>query len=174
MRWEIERRELLINQLITWRGPTTWLWFRFSQRSGNRCSPAPSHWKEVKGLLNTEARSAFQKVQPLQSAWSSPSDTPRLSCPLCFPGSIFTKSPGASQASQLMNPRAIYSFILLKNSWFTMLCWFLTYSKDIQCMYIYSFSYSFPLWFMDIEYSYPCHTVRPCCLSILYMPVCIC
>ena len=41
------------------------------------------------------------------------------------------------------------NFILLKYSWCTMLCSFLLYSKVIQLyIYIHSFSYSFPLWFI--------------------------
>ena len=39
-------------------------------------------------------------------------------------------------------------FILLKYSWFTMLWWFVQYSKVIQLyIYMHSVSYSFPLWF---------------------------
>ena len=39
--------------------------------------------------------------------------------------------------------------ILLKYSWFTMLCYFLLYSKVIQlCLCIHSFSYSLLLWFI--------------------------
>ena len=49
------------------------------------------------------------------------------------------------------------------------------------CVYIYiyiythTFSYSFPLWFIIqyFEYSSMCYTVGPCCLSILYIIVCI-
>ena len=52
---------------------------------------------------------------------------------------------------------SFFDLILLKNSWFTMLCWFLIYSKMIRFyiyihththIYISSFSYSFPLWFI--------------------------
>ena len=39
----------------------------------------------------------------------------------------------------------------------------------------YIFSDSFPLKILqDIEYSYMCYTVNPCCLFILYIVVCIC
>ena len=59
-----------------------------------------------------------------------------------------------------------------KYNWFTMLCYFLVYSKVIQ---IYSFSYSFPYGILeDIEYGSLCFIVGPCCLSILYVVVHIC
>ena len=44
-----------------------------------------------------------------------------------------------------------FRFMLLKYSWFTMLCSFLLYSEVSQLyIYIHSFSYSFPLWFTTI------------------------
>ena len=42
-------------------------------------------------------------------------------------------------------------------------------------VYVHPFSYPFPYGLsQDTEYSSLCSTVRPCCLSILYMIVCIC
>ena len=72
-------------------------------------------------------------------------------------------------------------YILLKYSWFTMLCWFLLYSKVIQ-LYINKYKYIYILFYIlfhyglsqDIEYSSLCYTVGPCCLSFLYIIVCLC
>jgi len=67
--------------------------------------------------------------------------------------------------------------ILLKYSWFTMLCQFLLYSKVMQLyIYIYIlfhilFHYGLP---QDIEESSLVCAIGPCCLSILYVIVCIC
>ena len=41
-------------------------------------------------------------------------------------------------------------------------------------IYLYSFSYSFPLVYQDIKYSSLCYRVRPCCLFILYILAFIC
>ena len=59
--------------------------------------------------------------------------------------------------------------ILLKYSWFTILYWFLLYSKVTQlCIYPYSFS----LWFITEYWIYfPVRYSGPCCLSILYITV---
>ena len=64
--------------------------------------------------------------------------------------------------------------ILLKYIWFTM-CEFLLYSKVIQlCLYIiFHIRFRCSL-LQDIEYSSLCYTVRPYCLSILYITVYIC
>ena len=67
-------------------------------------------------------------------------------------------------------------FFLLKYSWFTMLCQSLLYSTVTQFYtYIHSF---FNILFhyglsQEIGYSSLCCTVRPCCLSILNIIVCI-
>ena len=43
-------------------------------------------------------------------------------------------------------------FILYKDSWFTMLCYFQIYIKVIQLyVYLHSFSYIFPLWFIQFS-----------------------
>ena len=48
-------------------------------------------------------------------------------------------------------------------------------AKWFSYTYIYSFSDSFNYRLLqDIEYSSLCDTVGPCCLSILYLVVCIC
>ena len=78
-------------------------------------------------------------------------------------------------------------FFKLKHSWFTMLCYFQVYSKVIQlyiymCIYVYMHVYIYILFqivfhnrlLQDIEYSSLCYTVGLCCLSILYIVVCIC
>ena len=67
-----------------------------------------------------------------------------------------------------------FSF-LLRYSWFTVLYWFLLYSKVIQLyMYIHYF-YTLPHYglSLDIEYSSLCYTVGPCCSSMRYTLVCI-
>lgn len=53
---------------------------------------------------------------------------------------------------------------------------FQVYSKVIQLnTHIYPFSDCFHYRLLqDIEYSSLCYTVGPCCVSILYMVVCIC
>ena len=63
-------------------------------------------------------------------------------------------------------------FFLLKYSWFTVLYSFLVYNIVIVIyMYIYIFlPYSFHHGLLqDIEHSSLWYTVRPCCLSILYV-----
>ena len=48
-------------------------------------------------------------------------------------------------------------------------------AKWFSYTYIYSFSYSSPLWFITRYWdSSLCYTIGPCCLSPLYMIVCIC
>ena len=55
------------------------------------------------------------------------------------------------------------------------MCWFLLYQSDlVKHMCIYSFTYSFHFDLLqDIEYSSLSYTIGPCCLSILYILVCI-
>ena len=69
----------------------------------------------------------------------------------------------------------IYSFFnKLKSSWFTMLCSFLRYSKVIQLYICIHFVIFFSVMVSHRMYhSSLCCTVRPCCLSILYITVCI-
>ena len=65
-----------------------------------------------------------------------------------------------------------------------MLCHFRVYSKVIQfyiyMIYVYNIYILFQMLFhyikllQDIEYSCLCQTVGPCCLSVLYIAVCIC
>ena len=62
---------------------------------------------------------------------------------------------------------------LLKYSWFKMLCQFLLHSKVIQ-LYLYIFFFIFYGLSLDIQYCTLCHIVGPCCLSMLYIKVCIC
>ena len=55
-----------------------------------------------------------------------------------------------------------------------MLCYFLLYSKVIQDIYMLEeilFHYSL---LQEIEYSFLCYTVGLCCVSILYIRVCVC
>ena len=59
-----------------------------------------------------------------------------------------------------------------------MVCWFLLYCRVIQFTYMYQYIL-FRILFryglaQDIEHSSLCYTVGPCCLSILYIVVCIC
>ena len=55
----------------------------------------------------------------------------------------------------------LFKFISLTHSWFTMLCYFLLYSKVIHILFHYGLSW-------DIYYSSLCYTLGPCCLCILY------
>ena len=66
----------------------------------------------------------------------------------------------------------IHSFIHLKYREFTMLYYFLVYSRVIIYMYIFFLFHHSLL--QDIEYSSLCYTVGSCCLSILYLVTCIC
>ena len=55
------------------------------------------------------------------------------------------------------------------------MCSFLLYSKVIQlyiCIFLFHILFHYGL-SQDIEYSFLCYTVGPCCLSILYIIVCI-
>ena len=62
----------------------------------------------------------------------------------------------------------------MKYSWFTVLCQLLLYHKEIQLYTYIPFKYSFLLWFIsDTEYSSLCYTAGHCCLSILYVIICI-
>ena len=69
----------------------------------------------------------------------------------------------------------LFKLILLKYTWFTVLWSFLLYRKVVQ-LYIHIYILFHVLFHyglsQDIEYSSLCHTVGPCCLSILYMIVC--
>ena len=86
------------------------------------------------------------------------------------------------QSQQLLAQRhsageLIYIFkILLKYSWFTMLCLIAAVRPSDSVIHIYIlfhilFHYGLS---QDIEYSSLCYTVGPCCLSIPYIIVCIC
>ena len=113
-------------------------------------------------------------------SWPSPLN-------LVFPVSLGTGSPGSADDELIWevnlcwwaNQRVVSgkrftelkNVILLKCSWFTMLCSFLLYSKGLQ-LYVYIHSFCILLHYglsQDIEYSSLCYPVRPCCLSILYM-----
>ena len=66
---------------------------------------------------------------------------------------------------------------LLKYSWFSMLCYFLVYSKVIQPIYRLSFFFQILLHYnllQGIEYSSLCYMVGPCCLSTLFIGVYVC
>ena len=81
----------------------------------------------------------------------------------------FVKVPGMCCHSVFLK------FMLLKYSWVIMLCSFLPYSKvfviHIYILFDTPFHYGL---LQDIEYSSLGYTVGPCCLSILYIIVCIC
>ena len=85
----------------------------------------------------------------------------------CFPG----------QRVRLMMDSFFFSFLLvfMEYSCSSMLCQFLLYSKVNQpYTYIYLFHILFHCGLsQDTEYSSLCYTVGPCCLSILYIIVCI-
>jgi len=63
---------------------------------------------------------------------------------------------------------------LLKQSWFTVLCKFLLYGKVIQ-LYIYTVFFIFfsIMVYQRISNSL-CYTIGLCCLTFLYIIVCIC
>ena len=80
----------------------------------------------------------------------------------------------------------LQKIILLMYSWFIMLYSFLLYSKMIQLytythththtyIHTHTFSYSVPLWFATWCWIwFPVLYNKTCCLSILYIIVCIC
>ena len=73
--------------------------------------------------------------------------------------------------------KSLKVLFLLKYSWFTM---FQVYSKVIQ-LYIYNKYLYVPFQILfhykllqDIEYGSLCSTIALCCLSIIYIVVCVC
>ena len=68
-----------------------------------------------------------------------------------------------------------FNFILLKYSWFTMLCYFQMYSKHTKThIYLFLFQILFPHRLLqNIEYNSLCYTVSPYWLSILYILLCV-
>ena len=100
-----------------------------------------------------------------------------LNCKPMKPMHLFKFENDIRKRTRFLYCLFLILLLLLKYSWFTVLCQSLLYIK-VTLVYNYRHSFLYILFHyglsQDIAYSSLCYTVGPCCSSILHIIVFIC